>query len=100
MSVPLNEYEKTTVYAIANIAKTAADKFTSDMTLADFKKAKIGMSVIDASKLTTTGLPMMGSVTSADFTDAAATVKLSFLVAKIVSTPTVAMQTGLGTFTN
>ena len=42
---------------------------------------------------------MMGSVTSADFTDAAATVKLSFLVAKIVSTPTVAMQTGLGTFT-
>jgi len=99
LSVPLNEYEKTTVYAIANIAKTAADKFTSDMTLADFKKAKIGMSVIDASKLTTTGLPMMGSVTSADFTDAAATVKLSFLVAKIVSTPTVAMQTGLGTFT-
>ena len=99
LSVPLNEYEKTTVYAIANIAKTAADKFTSDMTLAAFKKAKIGMSVIDASKLTTTGLPMMGSVTSADFTDAAATVKLSFLVAKIVSTPTVAMQTGLGTFT-
>ena len=100
LSVPLNEYEKTTVYAIANIAKTAADKFTSDMTLADFKKAKIGMSVIesDTEKLKKTGLPMMGSVTSADFTDAAATVTLSFLVAKIVMTPTVSMQTGLGSF--